>query len=144
MDISLSHFNHLTPVQIRFNDADSLGHINNAVIQEYFDLGRINYFDKVLGDRLGRAGQNVVIVSYTTDFLTESIPYNSFSVYTKVTRLGQKSFNMLQWLVKSGNSLPNATCNSVMAGFNRNTHQGLVIPDEWRDSFNHFEKSELF
>ncbi len=35
---------HTTPVQVRFNDVDQMGHVNNAVIMEYFDLGKEAFF----------------------------------------------------------------------------------------------------
>jgi acyl-CoA thioester hydrolase len=41
---------HTTPVQIRFNDIDLMGHVYNAKYQEFFDLARIKYFEEVLGN----------------------------------------------------------------------------------------------
>ena len=42
MDIEKINFKHTIPVQIRFNDLDVFAHVNNAVIQEYFDLAQGN------------------------------------------------------------------------------------------------------
>ena len=36
-------------IQIRFADADSLGHINNVNLQHYFDVGKMEFYEKVLG-----------------------------------------------------------------------------------------------
>ena len=33
-----------TPIQLRFNDIDQMGHVNNAVIMEFFDYGKMKYF----------------------------------------------------------------------------------------------------
>ncbi|MCF0212479.1 MAG: acyl-CoA thioesterase, partial [Bacteroidales bacterium] len=35
---------HSIPIQIRFNDIDQMGHVNNTIIMEYFDLGKSRYF----------------------------------------------------------------------------------------------------
>ena len=35
---------HITPIQLRFNDIDQMGHVNNAVIMEFFDLGKDHFF----------------------------------------------------------------------------------------------------
>ena len=35
---------HRTDIQIRFNDVDQMGHVNNAVIMEYLDLGKDAFF----------------------------------------------------------------------------------------------------
>ena len=36
-----------TPIQLRFNDIDQMGHVNNAMIMEFFDLGKSEYFTAV-------------------------------------------------------------------------------------------------
>ena len=33
-------FKHSVPVQLRFNDADALGHVNNSVYFTFYDLGK--------------------------------------------------------------------------------------------------------
>lgn len=40
---------HSTPIQIRFNDIDQLGHATNSVYQQYFDLGKMAYLDQEIG-----------------------------------------------------------------------------------------------
>ena len=40
-------FRHSIPVQMRFNDADVLGHINNSVYFSYYDLGKTAYFTAI-------------------------------------------------------------------------------------------------
>ena len=40
-------FRHVTPIQIRFNDIDVIGHINNNAYLEYMDLGKTAYFNAV-------------------------------------------------------------------------------------------------
>ncbi len=42
MDVHTIAFNQEDPIQIRFNDIDLLGHVNNTIIQEYFDFGGYN------------------------------------------------------------------------------------------------------
>ncbi len=46
-------FNHRLELQIRFNDIDMFGHLNNSVYLQFFDLGKMNYFNTVL--EIGRA-----------------------------------------------------------------------------------------
>ena len=36
-----------TPVQMRFSDADSFGHVNNVAQQMYFDLGKTDLFKEL-------------------------------------------------------------------------------------------------
>ena len=39
-----------TPVQQRFSDIDSFHHVNNVAQQMYFDVGKVDYYQKVLGE----------------------------------------------------------------------------------------------
>ena len=37
-------FNHTLPIQLRFNDVDKFGHVNNTVYFSFYDLGKTEYF----------------------------------------------------------------------------------------------------
>jgi acyl-CoA thioester hydrolase len=137
-------FFHETPIQIRFNDVDGFGHINNIVIQEYFDIGRVYYFREALGaENLWKDGRHLVIVSNKTDFFQQTMPDDQVRVLTRIYQLGGKSLRMMQWILKAGETAPTATCDSVMVGFNSNSGQGMMIPDDWRSNFNQVEKGRL-
>ena len=40
-------FKHTLPVQLRFNDIDALGHVNNSIYFTFYDLGKARYFEEV-------------------------------------------------------------------------------------------------
>lgn len=143
MEHRLSDFNLQLPIQVRFNDIDGFGHINNAVYQEYFDLGRVHYFNLVLGENWSSKDESLVVVSNKTDFAKPLYLRDELTVYTRVYKIGVKSLRMIQWLVKNGEAFPRVVCDSVMAGFILSKEKGMVIPEEWRQLFNHFEKGNL-
>ena len=37
-------FNHTLPIQLRFNDVDKFGHVNNTVYFSFYDLGKTGIF----------------------------------------------------------------------------------------------------
>ena len=43
-----------TPIQKRFSDVDPFQHVNNVSQQMYFDVGKMEFYEKVLG-KIGRA-----------------------------------------------------------------------------------------
>ena len=53
-------FHHRQPVQLRFNDIDMLGHLNNSVYIQLMDLGKANYFHQFIDGRLDH--DNIAIV----------------------------------------------------------------------------------
>ena len=40
-------FRHTLPIQLRFNDVDKFGHVNNTVYFSFYDLGKTEYFASV-------------------------------------------------------------------------------------------------
>ena len=46
-------FRYRHPIEIRYNDTDALGHVNNAVYFSYFEMARSGYYLEVVGHPFG-------------------------------------------------------------------------------------------
>ncbi len=46
-------FRYRHPIEIRYNDTDALGHVNNAVYFSYFEMARGGYYTAVVGHPFG-------------------------------------------------------------------------------------------
>ena len=46
-------FRYRHPIEIRYNDTDALGHVNNAVYFSYFEMARSGYYREVAGHPFG-------------------------------------------------------------------------------------------
>jgi acyl-CoA thioester hydrolase len=46
-------FRYRHPIEIRYNDTDALGHVNNAVYFSYFEMARSGYYRAVVGHAFG-------------------------------------------------------------------------------------------
>lgn len=133
-------FKHHLPLQIRFNDVDQMGHVNNAVIMEYFDLGKSHYFHDA-GIPVGpEAGDfTVMIVHYEVDFVGQILYQDSLEVCTRLEKIGTKSLTLLQEVRSDG--VAKALCRTVMAGYSRSEAASAVIPDSVRTQIQNYEKS---
>ncbi|WP_430811548.1 MULTISPECIES: acyl-CoA thioesterase [unclassified Carboxylicivirga] len=136
-------FKHSTPVQIRFNDIDGLGHVNNTTIQEYFDLGRMYYLTQVLGKSIFKNDETLIVVNINTDFMIPVYLKDNLCVKTSITKLGTKSLQMVQELVCSDSQIVKAACKSVMVAFNKKTEEGLELLPQWREVIGKFEETKL-
>jgi len=85
-------FNHITPIQLRFNDFDTLGHVNNSVYFSFYDLGKISYFNEVLPDVNVNKEVGVVIANIQVNFLLPVYPEEDVAVETAVVEIGQQKF----------------------------------------------------
>lgn len=120
---------HITPIQIRFNDVDQMGHVNNAVIMEYFDLGKENFFASH-GMPPEKGDFTVIIVHYEVDFLNQIHFHDTIHVETTIEKFGNKSLTLIQRAINSESGTVCVTCRSVMAGYRRSTNSSAVIPEE--------------
>ena len=119
------------PLQIRFNDIDQMGHVNNAVIMEFFDLGKDRFF-RARGLPPEEGDFTVMVVHYEVDFRSQIHKSDPIAVETEVERIGNKSLTVLQRIVEQGTGRLCAECRTVMAGYRRSIAASDVIPDDVR------------
>ena len=63
-------FNHTLPIQLRFNDVDKFGHVNNTVYFSFYDLGKTEYFASVC-PHVDWQKDGIVVVHIEADFLAQ-------------------------------------------------------------------------
>jgi acyl-CoA thioester hydrolase len=134
------NFYHSLPVQIRFNDTDPAGHVNNSVYMEYFDLGKVSYFSEVTGSSMDFGGTSLVIASFKVDFFEPVFLNDSIEVKTRIGSIGNKSLEMMQQVCRKGYSEPLAASVTILVCFNYSGQHSEVVPDEWREKILLFER----
>ncbi len=140
METEEINFKHSLPIQIRFNDLDVFSHVNNAVIQEYFDLGRLHYLQKVLAGELKTGKNTLIIASIKTDFMAPIFIEDSMVVKTSVYQIGNKSLQMVQQLYDMFTDTVKAECKSVMVAFDKTTQESMEFPGWWKENIIAFEE----
>ncbi len=129
-------------MQIRYDDIDVVGHVNNAVYHQYFNLGRIHYFLEVLGDN-ALEKQKVVTAQVNTTYAREVFADDDIQILTKIIRFGIKSMDMLQVLVsQSEEGFVLHTFNvTTFVCINAKTHTTETIPAKWKKAIEEFENN---
>lgn len=131
---------HTLPLQLRFNDVDMMGHVNNTVIMEFFDLGKSHYFSAAGVPVTPEEGDFcVMIVHYEVDFHSQIHWHDSIAVTSCVTHWGNKSFQLTQQIVNTETGKPCATCRTVMSGYSRNAATSAPIPEEVKQRVIRFD-----
>ena len=125
-------------VQIRFSDLDALNHVNNSFQSQYYDLGRIDYFEKVMGRELDWSKVVVVIVHTENNFFSPIVQGEEIFVESKLVKFGNRSMTMNQRLVDS-KGVVKGTCRTILAGFNRDTNASAPIEEDFKRRFLEFE-----
>jgi len=132
-------FNHTTPIQLRFNDFDALGHVNNSVYFSFYDLGKTSYFNVVLPEVIVSREIGMVIANIQVSFLLPVYPGENVAVETAVVEIGNKSFKLFQQLIDVDTNEVKCICHTVMVCFDANTKTTRPISDNWRKAMADFE-----
>mgnify|MGYP001259546872 FL=1 len=136
-------FKHITPIQLRFNDFDALGHVNNSVYLSFFDLGKTSYFMQVLPDVQLNREVGIVIADIHVSFLLPVYPGENVAVETAVVEVGNKSFKLYQQLIDLDTNEVKCICKTVMVCFDAKTKSTRQISPEWRKVIADFEENPI-
>lgn len=136
-------FRHEVPLQIRFNDIDLLGHLNNAVYIQFFDLGKSRYFQDVMPEGVDWRHINIVIANINCDFFAPTYITEPIAVLTTITHMGEKSFALEQRIVNSDNGEVKCIAKTIMVGFDMTTGKSAPIDPKWVEALERYEQRKL-
>lgn len=135
-------FHHRLPIQLRFNDVDKFGHVNNTVYFSFYDLGKSDYFQTVCPD-VDWEHDGIVVVHIETDFLSQIAAFEPIAVETAVTAIGTKSFDLLQRAINTETGEVKCICRSVMVAFDLILRDSKPLDEEWIEAICRFEGRNL-
>ncbi|SDC33246.1 acyl-CoA thioesterase [Williamwhitmania taraxaci] len=134
---------HYTPIQIRFNDIDALNHVNNTVYMQFFDIGKLAFFQECLGDEINWSEVTPVMVHLEVDFSAPVFIDSKIRVNSHVTGFGNKSFRMDQEIENIDTGEIHSRSKSIMVAFNPKTNEGVVVPNSWREKLARYSELTL-
>ena len=120
-----------TPIQMRFSDVDSFGHVSNVAQQIYFDLGKTELFEQLWVKSGDLERVPAVVVSLRTDFKAQIFLDDEVFVTTQIEQIGNKSLTLCQRIMRGEECC--AESHSVMVCFDRAKGESVLVPDSWRE-----------
>ena len=134
-------YRHRLPVQIRFNDIDILGHLNNVIYLQFMDLGKANYFRQFMdGGRFNwdtfQVEREIIAGHYP---VAPAFIHEDLEVLTAVASIGHKSLVLDQRVVSITTGEVKAMAKVTMVCYNTRTGATEEISDEWRHKISIFE-----
>lgn len=135
-------FHHTLPIQLRFNDVDKFGHVNNTVYFSFYDLGKTEYFASVCpGVNWEKDG--IVVVHLDADFLSQIFATDQVAVQTAVTEIGNKSFRLVQRMIDTNTGEVKCIGTSVMVAFDLEKHESKPLTEEWVQAICEYEGRDV-
>lgn len=137
-----SPFKSIIPIQVRFSDVDMMGHVSNTVYQNYYDAGKLHYFDEVLPE-MDFINIGVVGASIKIDYLKPIFMRTRILVETHVTHIGNKSITMEHLLVEEHTGEVMSTCSVVLVCYDIKGQKSIPIPENWKKSILVYDKDVI-
>jgi len=134
-----TNFRVSVPVQVRMSDLDPFVHVNNGIQCHYFDLGRSFYLEQLLQNQVDWTTIDLVLVHIELDFAFPVEFHDQLVCESKIVEIGHKSLKMKQQLRDTRTNTVKTTCFSVLAGFDRTTHQSIPVKEEYKRLIREFE-----
>lgn len=139
---SLHDFRHHERVQLRFNDIDILGHLNNTVYFSLFDTGKALYMREagLRGD--GDSRPQTVIANVNCRYVRPIHFDDRISVLTRCCHVGTKSYRLQQLLVDDDGGV-RAVCETVMVRIDSRTGLPTEVTAEERRLISEYENRKF-
>lgn len=131
------------PLQMRFNDIDMLGHLNNSVYLTFMDLAKADYFRDVNGGDVDIRKMGVVIVNINANFCAPTFFNEKIEVETATVAIGEKSLTLEQRIFSVPDRQVKCCCRTIMSGFDIKTNTSMPISAEWVNKLEMYEGRKL-
>jgi acyl-CoA thioester hydrolase len=137
----MSDFHFYHPIEVRYGDLDSQGHVNNAKHLTYFEQARIAYMIE-LG--LFTKDQSfmeigIILADVHITYLAPIHFGGQIKVGVHVAKLGNKSMTWEQNIVDADTGKVLARGEVVMVTYDYKEGKTINIPHEWREKIKQFE-----
>lgn len=115
--LDLANYPVTIEVETRFQDLDSLGHINNVACAALFETGRVK-FNRDVGFALGRRadGNRWLIARLAINYIREGGFPASVSIGHGFGRVGKSSWDILSAAFQDGRCIATCDCTLVLTG----------------------------
>jgi acyl-CoA thioester hydrolase len=121
------------PIQIRFCDIDSLGHVNNAHYLSYFEMARVEFMNEHIGKNWDWINKGIVLKQNLVDYLAPVYLNEKVEIEIVPKSCGNTSF-VLDYLLYADGILKSKG-SSVMVCFDFAKKQKNEVYDEFKRLF---------
>ncbi len=131
----MNSFKNINDLQIRFNDVDIAGHVNNAVYQYYYDFGKLRFFDDVFKNKIDWQKEGFVLLKIEIEYLAPIYLHDEIEVLTKISEIKNKSLVIDQIIREKGNNSETAIkskASSVMVAYDYIAKSSMQIKTNWK------------
>lgn len=136
----MSDYHFFIDIPVRWGDMDSFGHVNNAMYFTYLEQARFAYLDHLgiwIDDSCPEA--SVIVADAHVAFVAPIFSRQTVRVFTRVGKIGNKSFRVDHELREATTGELFATGDAVMVAYNYQASKSIPVPEGWRAKISALE-----
>lgn len=139
---SPSLFRHRINLQMRFNDIDILGHLNNTVYFSFYDTGKAFYLEAINDGKMNWQRVESVIANVDCAFISPIYFAEPIEILTRCLSVGDKSLKIEQMLRNRETGQIKSLAHTVMVAFDPDTKKAVAVPKRWREGISAYEQGK--
>jgi acyl-CoA thioester hydrolase len=138
----LGDFRVFTTVPVQWGDQDAFAHVNNTIFLRWFEVGRIDYFEKLAmpHDATGR-GLGPILASVTCNFRQQVTYPDRVLIGTRISRIGKSSMVVDHEIVSEHQGRIVADGTSIVVYFDYAAGRSCPVPDDLRRAIDAIESA---
>lgn len=127
-----------TVLQVRFNECDGLGHVNNAVYYTYMETARIELF-QLLDPAMDLKNWKLIVASTSCEYKSQASFAQWLKVTTEIEKIGNSSFTVLHNItdLKTGELI--AIGRAVMVHYNYHEQSSVPLTNDMKKTLGSLE-----
>ncbi len=129
-EFNIKNFKSSVKIKVRYDDLDTLGHVNNKTYLSYLEESRINYITDVFGFKMNSLNFDVVVGRIDIKYFTPVFLNDTVFVYTRISRLGEKSYDFECFIVKKKDDTMQTAASAIVTMVSVDTKTGKTKPNE--------------
>jgi acyl-CoA thioester hydrolase len=133
-------FRFYQPIQVRYNDIDAQGHVNNAKYVTYIEYARFGYITELgLWDGKSFMDLGLIVADCHISYLAPIKLNQRIRVGTRVSRIGNKSLVFSSQIEEKDAAKVMATAETVMVSYDYHSEKTTPVSDDWRKKISQYE-----
>lgn len=117
-------------VEVRFNDCDPMGHVNNAVYLAYLEAARFAWWQSLFGTSRGSHG--FVVARVEIDYRRQAFPGERLTVRLRVDGISRSSFTVAYEVLNTRTRETVAEGKSVQVAYDAASGRSTPLSDDLR------------
>ena len=120
-----------TTLQVRFNECDGLGHVNNAVYYTYMEAARMELF-RMLDPDMDIKNWKLIVASTSCEYKAQASFAQWLRITTEIERIGNSSFTVLHRISDRDTGKLIAVGRAVLVHYDYQKQQSRPLTPEMR------------